>query len=235
MKSSNHIRKAYIDLAKLNLTQLNDLTHERMNAAIQSASKKNPLAFALENPEEKIFTEDSPHQRLAILLLPGQKNEMNQAGLAVLTELMSVDFSHIKMEDNHHVFFASNIFLKFMIQGDKGYQSEFGEENTCLHDALLSPLRNDLTRLLIQNGADPLRENGDHLSPLAVFITMFYRNISCNYKDYLISSLNFHEGNRIDRLFFAILIILQDATIDPCLFCKLQACMVYSGNILIFK
>lgn len=136
-----------------NLRYLHRLTHNQVDAALEYVNCPRPSSHL----------KCSPYQLLLDVISPLEAYE--KPNLRVLAKLLGgTDEELDGLKDTSLWVVASRIFLKFKLFGDK-YSSENGKNNTCLHDAILSSayLTEELTELLIQNGADPALENKDKM------------------------------------------------------------------------
>lgn len=136
-----------------NLRHLHRLTLNQVNAALEYVNC----------PRITLNLNRSPCQLLLDRINPREGYE--EKNLKVLAKLLGgTDDELDGLKDTSDWVVASRIFLKFKLLDDQ-YLSEHGKNNTCLHDAILSCtyLTEELTSLLIQNGADPTFENEDEL------------------------------------------------------------------------
>jgi ankyrin repeat protein len=179
----------------LNLNYLHNLTNEQLDQAIQLVFTHHPVflpfspAFkrSRQNSTENLFIPPSPYHRLADLISSDKKNEYLSFGLSALKILLGIRFEEMHIYNDHDILYATRIFLKFILYGKNytsGYKTGQEKNDTCLHDALrCGTLKWELTKLLLQNGADTDQENADHLTALALHIQQ------CN--PYLINTPHF--------------------------------------------
>ena len=150
------------------LDRLNQLTHNQIDTALEYLCRKYKLPF---NPP--LTFECSPYLRLFDLINPiGKSNDQTAFDLKVLAKLSGGDDNELGWLTKHsRLVVAARIFLKFKIQGDE-YLSDYGNNNTCLHDAVLACAwrTNELTGLLIQNGANPTQKNDEDLTAAVLYM-----------------------------------------------------------------
>jgi len=149
------------------LDYLNQLTHNQIDTAIEYLCKKYKLPFNI-----PFVYEDSPHLRLYDLINPGKSDNQLAFNLKVLAKLTGgKDYELEWLTQHSRLVVAARIFLKFKIQGDE-YQSDYGNNNSCLHDAVLvcAWRTNELTRLLIQNGANPTKKNDENITAAVLYM-----------------------------------------------------------------
>ena len=150
------------------LDYLNQLTHSQIETAIEYVRKK--FNYPLNT---LVFFEYSPYLRLFDLISPVDKCEKQVAfELMVLAKLSGGNDYELGWLSKHsRLVVATRIFLKFKIHGNE-YLSDYGNNNTCLHDAVLTCAwrTKELTRLLIQNGANPSTKNDENLTAAALYM-----------------------------------------------------------------
>lgn len=161
------------------LDHLNQLTHSQINTAIEYLRKK--LNYHL-NPH--LAFESSPYLRLFDLINPVGKSEEQVAfELMVLAKLSGGEDNELKWLTKHsRLVVATRIFLKFKIHGDE-YLSDYGNNNTCLHDAVLACAwwTKRLTQLLIQNGANPEIKNDANFTAAALYMKRIFSKESVDF------------------------------------------------------
>lgn len=141
------------------LHYLNQLTHDQIDTAIEYLCKK--LELPLHTP--KAF-EHSPYMRLFDLINPLGKSANQLAfDLKVLAKLSGgQDYELEWLTTQSRLVVATRIFLKFKIDGNY---------NTGLHDALTCAWRTEeLTRLLIQHGANPTQTNDQNITAAVLYM-----------------------------------------------------------------
>jgi ankyrin repeat protein len=143
------------------------------------------------------------------VILYGNKHDKNFAlGAAVLAEIFDVAIDDL--ESNLNILAAVKIFLQYKMFG-QDYQSEIGNGNTCLHDAIgLDDFSDDLIKLLIESGADPEKVNDDQHTPLALVIQDFH-----GYNSKVISALCDYDKPSHERIIFALSSIIRDLDEQP--------------------
>lgn len=152
----------------MKLKNLSSLSHEKINRAILQDKQLAPHLLTTHHNINQ-----SPFERLARLL--SDKADQN---LSILCILLGGSQNNVPdlLRKRADLVMASKIFLKFKIEGEN-YRSKHGKNNSCLHDALdCGNSIFNLVSLLLKHGADPDKENDDHLSPLALHFQQLDKN-----------------------------------------------------------
>lgn len=187
----------------VNLQYLHNLTHSRIDRAIEDVfNQMHSGTFRFYNDVN--YLDKSSYHRLDKLIDADiQDADSLKGGLLILAALLHVHTQEIQV--NSTIVKAVKIFIKFKIHGNV-YITTDGKQTTCLHDALeCESFRNDLTVLLIQNGADIDQENDEHLTALAVLMIQEYD------KDFL-HILFAHHEKPIEKLMFAMACVMDDVS-----------------------
>lgn len=163
-----------------NLSNLNALTHEKIDKALKSTLLSSPFikssthlnyTFSFFNKEDSLQT---PYQRVYELINTRNKSKKQiESNLRVLSNLLGgSDEESLQLDESDELLTAVRIFVKFKSEGNN-YRSQNG--NTSLHHAILCcPTYKDaLTSLLIQNGANPEITNNKNQTASILYIERF--------------------------------------------------------------
>lgn len=152
------------------LQLLNQLTHHQIDEAIKYVCSKYWLVLPSSSPIYHV--ESTPYHRLFECITPiALSEDAFGFNLKVMAKLLGGrDYELEWLSKNPNLIVATRIFLKFKIEGSD-YTSLYGNNNTCLHDAVLlcSTFAEELTELLIENGACPDTKNSNGISAPALY------------------------------------------------------------------